>query len=213
MKTLYKKQYWSILNLFYMNNNTQLHLRQISRLLNLREGALSRHLNYLLKENVLVSESIGNMKFFKVRETPRIFLLFDIARFDELPLLRRNAIQFYIEKLSVKPIFIIIFGSTAKGVFNDESDLDIVSVFDKVRDTKQAVRYAESQTGITISDIIISLEDFKRELNQKEDMLIQSALETGFVAYNHAYYYEVMRNARYSPEKNDERQEISSKKT
>jgi len=210
MITLYKLQYWNILKLFYKNNNQPLHLRQISRLINLKESALSRHLNFLLEEHILISETIGNMKFFKVKDVTQLFYLFDMDRFNNLPLLRKNAVRFYIEKLSSKPIFIIIFGSTAKGVFNDASDLDIIVVFNEIVETKQATKYSESQTGIRISDIRISFNDFMKEIKLKEDMVIQSAIQTGFIAYNHAYYYEVLGNEEYNYKKNVNRRGLSS---
>jgi predicted nucleotidyltransferase len=140
-----------------------------------------------------------------------VFYLFDIEKFNNLPQIRKKAIQFYIQRLSSKPIFAIIFGSTAKGVFKDDSDLDMVVVFNEPNDTKQATKYSESQTGIKIHDIIMSFDDFVKEIKLEEDSVIQSALETGFIAYNHMYYYEVIGNARYDLKKNVNRQGVFTK--
>ena len=42
----------------------------------------------------------------------------------------------------------------------------------------------------------MNYEDFTNELKLKNDMVIQSALETGYPLINHIKYYEEINNAR-----------------
>lgn len=189
---------WNILELFYKNKNRPLHLREISRQIKLGEGPVTRHLNYLLKTNVLRFKREANLKQFFINQklVQRIFPLYDMERFDAVPLLRKNAVKYYISELTKKPVFIIIFGSTAKGTVKEESDVDLLVVFNEKTDDNGAVKFAESQTGMQLSAIQMSLDKFKRELKLKEEPVIQSALETGFPVYNQQYFYEVIHDER-----------------
>jgi predicted nucleotidyltransferase len=196
MRTLIKDAYWNILHEFYKNKNKALHLREISRNINLDQSALTRHLNNLVKSKILKFELEGNLKKFSINKTyiKNIFPEYDDDKIESLPILRKNAIKFYLEELNEKPVFAILFGSTAKGTFKDESDLDIITVFNRKIDTNNARRYVEAQTGIKISEFQMTYKDFIKELKLKEDSVIQSGIETGILIYNAKTYYEMTYN-------------------
>lgn len=198
MITLLKTRSWNILQLFYKNKNEPLHLREISRQINLGEGPLTRHLNYLLKINILKFERDANLKKFHISKKfiQHIFPLYDCERFDNLPLLRRNAIKYYIAELKKKPVFVILFGSTAKETFKEKSDIDLLLVFNEKTKDSDAVKFAEAQTGMHLSTLQMQFNNFKKEVLLKQDHVIQSAIETGFPVYNHQYFYEVIRDER-----------------
>lgn len=192
MKTIIKKQYWNILNVFYKNKNKPIHLREISRIINLKESPLSRHLNILLKEKILTSEIDGNLKKFKIKNKKQIFTIFDNQKFEDLPFIRKSSINFYIKQLKNKPILIILFGSTAKETFKDDSDIDIITVFNKKTNNDDAINYSEAQTGIKINEFQLTYNEFIKEIKMKQDNVIQSGIETGYPIYNHLFFYEVL---------------------
>lgn len=194
MRTITKKPIWDILEVFYRNNNQPIHLRELSRIIKQSEGSISRHLNYLLKEKILISHKKGNLKEFKLKSIHHSFTLFDIQRFENLPYIRKSSINFYIKSLKEKPVFIILFGSTAKETFTESSDINIIAVFNKKIDTHEARKNAEIQTGVKISEFQLSYYDFIKELKMKQDNVIQAGLETGYPIYNHTFYYEVVLN-------------------
>lgn len=194
MRTLIKKAYWNILNLFYSNGNRPLHLREISRRMKLDQGALTRHLKKLTSAKILRFEREGNLKKFCIHTESirKIFPAYDEEKQDALPLLRKNALKYYIEYLNEKPVFLVLFGSTAKGTFREESDMDIIAVFNKKTDTGNARKYVQSQTGITLNEFQITYDKFIKELKLKEDNVIQAGIETGFPVYNRDAYYKVL---------------------
>ena len=198
MRTIIKEQYWKILELFYKNRNKELHLREISRKIKLKECPVSRHLHKLLKLRVLKSSEKGNLKNFFIRNQviPKIFPLFDIEKLENLPLLRKNAIQLYINRCNPKPIFLIVFGSTAKHTYKDDSDIDIIEVYNRKTTNSKAAKYVETQTGMRLSMFQMTYNDFIKELKMKEDHVIQSGINTGFPVYNNKYFYEVLYNER-----------------
>lgn len=196
MRTLFKPAVWNILGLFYKGRNQPLHLREIARNAGIRESAVSRHLNALEKEKSLVSKPEANLKKFNIKRSmiPEIFPLFDNERIKSLPLLRKNALKAYINSLEAKPVFIVLFGSTAKGGLRPDSDMDILEVFNAKTSTSAAAKYAEAQTSIRIQAVQMALKTFIEELKLKNDPVVQSAVETGFPVFNQKYYYEVLYN-------------------
>lgn len=193
MRTIIKGTYWKILNEFY-NENKPIHLRELSRRIKLKEGALSRHLNKLKKENILLSKKEGNLKKFMLNfeKKAEIFTIIDINKYENLPYLRKKTLNFYIEHLKEKPIFVILFGSTAKGTLKKNSDIDIITVFNKKTNTKESQKNAEAQTGIKIREFQLTFNEFIKEIKLKKDYVIQAGLETGFPIYNHLYYYKII---------------------
>lgn len=194
MKTLVKPAMWKILELFYNEKNVPLHLRDIARKSRMNVSGASRFLKTLVKEGILKEEKDGSMRKFSVNKSviPEIFPMFDYERIKELPLLRKNALKNFLFKLEIKPVFVIVFGSTAKKTFNKNSDIDLLIIFNSKFDTKQAEKYAESQTGIRLSPFSMNFFDFLNEIRLKEDYVIQSALETGFPIFNNKFYYETI---------------------
>ncbi len=79
MKTIIKPAVWKIAKLFYSNHNSALHLREIARKTKMNESGISRHLNNLVKQQILRTSKEGNLKKFYItkKQIPNIFPLFD----------------------------------------------------------------------------------------------------------------------------------------
>jgi predicted nucleotidyltransferase len=160
----------------------------------MNESGVFRYLNELVKSHVLLEKKEGNLRKFEINkfEIPNIFPIYDQEKFESLPLLRKNAINFYLKKSDKKPVFLILFGSTAKGTFKKDSDLDILEVVNEKFDEVKAKKFAEAQTGIKVQVFQLLLDDFIDELKLKNDKVVQSAIETGFPIFNNKFYYEVV---------------------
>src|SRR3989344_3301134 len=132
MITIIKPGIWKILKIFYNNKNMPVHLRGIARLSDMNESTASLHLNSLVKNGILKAVADGNLKkfFISLKYIPLMFPIFDNEKLESLPILRKNAIKMYIEKLEKKPLILVVFGSTAKGNFKNDSDLDILEITD-----------------------------------------------------------------------------------
>jgi predicted nucleotidyltransferase len=193
MKTIFKESIYSILRLFYENKNDALHLRDIARKAKLNESTVTTRLNQLEEANILSSKKDGNLKKFIVKNQALkiMFPLFDHEKLERLHLLRKNAVREYLDALVSKPLLAVVFGSTAKGSYKEDSDLDILAVFQKKTDTKKAKKHAQSLTGIRIQEFKLLEDEFYKELKYKQDHVVQSALNTGFPVFNYSYFYEV----------------------
>jgi predicted nucleotidyltransferase/predicted transcriptional regulator len=193
MKTIISKPIKKILELFYEDHDKKIHLREICRKTNLNENTVSQILSRLVEENLLNYEKRSNLKeYFMInnRKSNIIFSLFDLEKFDKIPKIRKKAINLYLENLPEFPLIVVLFGSTAKENFNDNSDIDLFLVVNKKIDDQKAKDYSESQTGIQINSFQINLKDFELEIQLKRDKILQSAIKTGYPIENPELFYK-----------------------
>ncbi len=194
MITLLKPGYAKIMRLFYLEKSIHLHLREIARRTKLHEPSVTRFLSQLEKEGILKSQKDANLKKYTIqknKKTYAVFELFDIEKQEKLPRMRKRAIAYYLNTLPEQPIFIQLFGSTAKETYKEDSDIDLLLVVNKKIATEDAEKYVDAQTGIRINTIQIKFNDFLKEIKLKEDNVVGSALATGYPLINHLFYYEV----------------------
>src|SRR3989344_9648123 len=123
---LFGKGKEKILECFYINRSKELYFSEILRETKLTQNTTLKHLKNLQENNLIIStKKIGNT-FYKINHKNHIiyaiFSYFDYKRLNELPPERRRAINDFLDKIQVKPLITIIFGSTAKGTFGKESD-------------------------------------------------------------------------------------------
>lgn len=199
MLTLLRSGYGKIMALFYKNKTIKLHLREIARQTNLFEPSVYRFLNYLEKDKILKSEKEGNLKKYSIKPGLRSYFIleaFDLEKFETLSSIRKNAIQIYLDNLIEKPIFVILFGSTAKGTYKDDSDIDILLVNNKKINTDKSEKEVNALTATQISTFQINYNSFLKELKLKNDKVVQSAINSGYPLINHIKYYEVLYNER-----------------
>lgn len=197
MGTLLKSGYTKVLRLFYENKNASFHLREIARKTELYANSVTRFLNQLEKEGILTYKKEGNLKKYRIKKSEKlanIFTSFDIERLNKLPLARKRAINYFLDKLHEKPVIALLFGSTAKEIFKKESDIDLLLIVNKKINNDKAKEYVDAQVGIKINCFQITYDEFLKEIKLKEDKVIQSALNTGYPIFNQILFYGVYLN-------------------
>ena len=195
MISLIKSGHWKILKLFYTDKSAKLHLREIARKTKLHGPSTTTFLNSLEKDGILKQEKDGNQKKYSLKlnyKSYSVFELFDLEKLNALPSIRKNAIKYFIEHLEDKPLIAFVFGSTAKDVFKDDSDIDLLLISNKKIKTEEAEKHSEALTGIRMSIFQMTLTDFSKEIKLKEEPVIQSAIASGYPVLNGVYYYEVL---------------------
>jgi len=197
MLSLIKPGYWKILQLFYNDKAAKLHLREIARKARLHEPSTTIFLKALEKDGILKSEKDGNQKKYSLKlnyKAYAVFQLFDLERFNALPSIRRNAIRYFLNHIKEKPLIAFIFGSTAKGTFKSDSDIDLLIITNAKANAAEAEKHSEALTGIRINTFQITLADFSKEVKLKDDPVIQAAITSGYPVFNHMHYYGVIYN-------------------
>lgn len=195
---LFGKGKEKILECFYRNMQKELYFSEILRETKLTQNTTLKHLRNLQDNHLLTStKKIGNT-FYKVQPNNplvyAIFSYFDFKRLNELPFDRKRAILEFLERLEVKPLVAIIFGSTAKGTFGKESDIDILLVFNtKELENQKLKKDIKATTGVRIQTFIIDFDYFKEQILKEEDKVIIHAIKTGFpITGNDKFYKEVL---------------------
>ena len=186
-----------ILQVFYKNQNTPVHVRELARETGLQGQSIMRYLNLLEKDRILIAKKDGNLKKYCLRNNDKVISVlsvFDIEKYNKLPLLKRQALEYFISRLKEQPVIIILFGSTAKESYGETSDIDILMVVNSKIDTMDARNFVDGQTGEIINDLQISYKDFLQELKMKKDMVINSAIETGYPLTNHLIFYRCIKD-------------------
>jgi predicted nucleotidyltransferase len=197
MTTILKRGIKAILSLFYNNHNTSIHLREISRQTKLEGQSIVRYLNSLEKEKILFSKKEGNQKKYNLRNNDIVYSLlslFDIEKYNKLPFIKKQAIEYFLNNIDEQPIIAFLFGSTAKGTYRNDSDIDILLIVNKKINTSNGGKIAQAQTNQIINDFQINYKNFIDELKLKNDKVIQAAIETGFPLTNHIIYYRCIKN-------------------
>jgi hypothetical protein len=199
MESQHNRGHSKILQLFYNNKTAGIHLRDMARKTMLNENSATRFLKQLEEEGILISKKDGNLKkyYLNIKKPDKIaynLASFDLKRIDKLPTLRRRAIDYYLNRLKEKPLIVLLFGSTAKGTFNVDSDIDLLLIVNNKINDDEAKKDVDSQTGLKIQSFQIRYNDFLRELKLKEDKVIQSALTTGYPISNPMSFYKAVLN-------------------
>ncbi len=198
MITLIPLSQKKVLKLFYENKNKKIHLREICRLTKLHEPSVSRILKKLEKEKILNYKKTANLKQYYIKKNVHsfiIFEMFDLEKFENISKIRQKAIKIFYKNLKEKPLFVILFGSTAKNNYKKNSDIDLLLITNKKINKKiieKAIIETESLTSIKIDVFQITYKDFIEEIKLKEDKTIQSAIKTGYPIINNIEYYKVL---------------------
>lgn len=191
----------SIISYFYRHK--QGHVRQIKKAARLSEHTLLKYLKELETKKLLYSKKQGNLKIFEMNTRSSLsgvlFSYFDILRLENLEYKRKRAIKEFLLKIKgIKlPYFILLFGSTAKENYTKTSDIDMIVVYDsydkkiKAR-TDGLIKDISAETGLKINFILMRLNEFTREMSNKENYALQDALETGYPVLGNTLFYGVI---------------------
>jgi len=199
MNSLFGKGREKILECFYSNRNKEIYFSEILRQTKLTPNTTLKHLKNLQENKLITSiKKIGHT-FYKINpknsELFAIFSYFDYKKLNNLPFARKEAINNFLDKLKIKPLVVLIFGSTAKGTFEKESDIDILLVFNKKEtENPKLKKDIEAITGMKIQTFIMDFDYFKEQILKKEDNVVVHAIKTGFVVLGHNIFYKEVLN-------------------
>ncbi len=199
-KSIFGKGKEKILECFYKNRKKDFYFSEILRETGLTQNTTLKHLKNLQELGVIIStKKIGNT-FYKINaKNPLIYAIFsyfDYKKFNELPSERKRAILSFLDKIKVKPLIILLFGSTAKGTFEKDSDIDLLLVYNrKESEDSKLKKDIEATTGAKIQTFIIDLNYFKEQILKEEDNVVIHSIKTGFpIAGNDKFYREVLND-------------------
>lgn len=199
MATILKPGIERIMRVFYQHKAESIHLRELARKTHMYGQSITRYLKFLEKNKYILSKKEGNLRKYHPQNNQLVYsiwALFDIEKFKKLPSIKKQAIVTYLKTLPQQPVYAVLFGSTAKENYTEQSDVDIMLITNERVDAKNAEKEVDALHAIKVSTFQMRYKDFMKELKLKEDKIIQSALNTGYPLINHIQYYGVLNNEK-----------------
>lgn len=189
-----------LLKYFYQKKKG--YVRQIKREVKLSEHTLLKYLNSLEKRKIITLREEGNLKIYEINAENALvkvfYSYFDLVRLDDLEYRRGKAVNMFVMMVKgVKiPYFVLLFGSTAKDNYTIKSDVDIIVIYDNieksVKDKVESIKkLIVAETGIMVNCIVMRLNEFLKEKENKQNYAIQDALAHGYPVFGNQLYYEM----------------------
>jgi|TARA_Y100000310_G_scaffold335205_1_gene416678 predicted nucleotidyltransferase len=107
---------------FLETPSSRLRVREIERTLKLPLPSIIRYCKELVEENILTTETIGNVKLYVSNKTHQNYIL--EKKIYNIKNIYKSGIIEYLKKELSNPT-IILFGSYVKGEDTEESDIDL----------------------------------------------------------------------------------------
>ncbi|NIP61276.1 MAG: hypothetical protein GWN01_10230 [Nitrosopumilaceae archaeon] len=158
-----------ILKLLFLNPTKEFHLSDIARKTDLTTPAVSKELSNLLRINLVTRREQGNLIFYRINkdsiifdEMKRIFLKYEM--FSEL----------VTEQLSKeKDIrYALIYGSFAKGIEKEGSDIDLLVIGDVKEDyLLKTIPKIEKEVGREINFVLWTEKEFREKAKKKTPLV------------------------------------------
>ena len=154
-------------------NKRGVHIRELARLVKTSYNNTVRNIKILEQEHVIKKETDANLIKIRLKNYPlTIAYLKQVhtENFLALPKKISNAITEFLNELEEKPLIALIFGSYAKGNFTKDSDIDLLLVFQKIKQKyiENTAKRISMRTNTKISPVYVNYNDFEKNMLNKE---------------------------------------------
>lgn len=195
MNNLFGKGKEKILKYFYNHKLRESYFSEILKETELTPNTTLKHLETLQELQIINSKKKTANTFYKLNTSNlaiySLLSYFDFERFNQLSATRKKAILNFLDQLQVKPLIVLLFGSTAKGTHTKESDVDLLLVYNKKElNNNKLKENIEAVTGVMIQTIILELEYFEEQLLKEDDKVIAHAIKTGYPIQGFELFYK-----------------------
>ena len=155
---------------------------------------LLKNLNILTKFKIIKKDVGKGNTFYAINYESSLAVsllnLINYIKFESLDFERKEAVKEAVKE--AKPAMAVLFGSSAKGDFKKQSDIDLLLVYDKkfkMESKTNRIKQISSRYGMKINPVIISFS----EINLF-DPAIKHIFKTGYPLTGEIYFYEAIKN-------------------
>lgn len=173
----------------------KIYFNQIAEIARIKSKSnLLAALERLVKMNVLKREETKGNTFYTLNYDNGVSLsllgLLCTFKLYALPFERRKAIETIIQQ--ARPHILFLFGSTAKGTFSKESDIDVLFVYEGQGDIREieAVKAIGKKYGTVINPVYVQINELRHPIDSMKHIL-----ETGYPVAGHLHFYELYKRA------------------
>lgn len=160
-----------ILKQFLSSPEEKYYIRQLSTILKVSVGTLHRELNRLEKSGILVSERMGNLRFFCANKSSPVFQELKQIIFKTEGI--KGALEQSLGEIKgIRAAF--IYGSFARGEEKAHSDIDVFLLGDISEDELiTRISELENQFQRQINYTIYSLAEFKKKKKERNSFILE----------------------------------------
>jgi predicted nucleotidyltransferase len=149
-----------------------IHKRELSKKLKLGMPSIDyaiKKINTIIKQKKAGNQINYFLDYSKEDLTPMLKAV-EHSRLTKLPAKITLAINDFLKELEDKPVIAIIFGSYANGTYTKNSDIDILLVFQDLKDAKQIENIAKKvsmKTNTQLNPIYLGYKEFRESLHNQ----------------------------------------------
>lgn len=177
---------------YFDSKKGELYFNQIKELSKLSDSSLASTLKKMVKNRILKKEKTKACTFYRIKDYKLFAIKFSELAYQKFKNLNLNAkppLRDLVKLLEDIQCTIILFGSVSRKEEREESDIDLLIVYDKkIKNLSEITKKAEI---LSIYPLQISVCSCK-ELIKENDHLITQAKITGFPIKGEQFFYEVM---------------------
>ena len=178
MKPLTKNRA-ELLKLLLTNPDRAFYMQEIGRILGKKPGIFQRTLNNMVSESILKSEYRANARYFKINKDYPLYRELKSIVFKTVGV--KGSIREILEE-SGNIKFAFIYGSYAKAKENYLSDIDLIIIGSPDEDKLiNKLDRLEGKLQREINYKLYSLEEIKKELEEKEPFILEILKDEKFV--------------------------------
>ena len=119
----------NILERFMEEPVREFNVRELARIINKAPATVSKKLQQFAKKGILLEKEERRLKLYKANQESELYR--DIKLFATLRAIKDSGLIMALNKFYLKPT-IILFGSAAKGMDTEVSDIDILIISEKI---------------------------------------------------------------------------------
>jgi len=122
---------WKILNYFLSHPSTSIYVKQLSRELKISPSGTNQALKSLAEAKILFREEKGKAHYYNLDNDLPFVKYLKVAHF--LAVIENLKIEEKFKKLDENLISLILYGSYAKGEYDERSDVDLIIISSKFK--------------------------------------------------------------------------------
>jgi len=180
-----------IIDLMGRNQEKRFTINEIAKVLSESYSFVNKVINRLIKDKVIIKERIGNAYLcslnLKNDKTIALLHLNEVNRKEEFYKENKEVkliLEDFLEKLKLRfkknLIFVVLFGSYAKGNATKRSDIDIMVACKRKVDITHIIKETHAKYGKEIIPILITSTEFEK---QKEKPIIKEIIKYHYLLY------------------------------
>ena len=179
-------------------NPNGIHLRELSRKLETGMPNLLRYLNLLEKEEVIMRKKDGNLVKVKLKNSIKTLAYLkqlNAEKFLMLPKKVQLALTDFLNELTIKPLIVLIFGSYAKKTNSENSDIDLLLVYQNLENEKEIENTAKRismRTNLKISPVYLDYNSFEKNFLDKNHAFSGEIRQNVIILFGIELYYQLL---------------------